>query len=241
MRTAFALMVLSILCGAASGQIVARSDFSVGLDGWRPEGRSCVLTNPGGYLLVQDIDSNWSCPIAPVKFSGDWNAVGRVSFDVRPDGSKPLQWPVGLRVKGANGNVSEFEFPLDAAPIGVWTTLSVSIGSGSGRWNIPSDLRAAVSEFSIRIDVNDLLLDGGTLEFSGLDTITLWAACPADLNNDGVVDDADFSPFAVAYDLLDCADPAMPLGCPADLNRDAVVDDADFLLFVAAYDTLVCP
>ncbi len=66
-------------------------------------------------------------------------------------------------------------------------------------------------------------------------------SCPADLNFDGLVEDADFSIFVVAYDTLDCADPAMPAGCPADLNADALVDDADFSIFVVAYDALVCP
>ncbi len=65
--------------------------------------------------------------------------------------------------------------------------------------------------------------------------------CPADLNGDGQVDDADFSIFVVAYNLLDCADPAMPAGCPADLNGDGIVDDADFVNFVAAYNELLCP
>lgn len=65
--------------------------------------------------------------------------------------------------------------------------------------------------------------------------------CPADLNGDGVVDDSDFVIFASAYNILDCADPAMPAGCPADLNGDVVVDDSDFVIFVSAYDTLICP
>ncbi|MBS0187529.1 MAG: hypothetical protein JSS51_05640 [Planctomycetes bacterium] len=241
MRTAIVLLTVVIPCANARGQVVAQSDFSSGLDGWTPEGRTCALTNPGGYLLVQDIDNNWSRPIAPAKFNGNWNAVGRVSFDVRPDASKAMQWPVGLRVKGANAAVSEFEFTINASPIGVWTSLSVTIGAGPGRWNIPSDLRAAVTEFSIRIDVNDRSLDGGTLEFSGLDTITLWAACPADLNGDGFVDDSDFVLFLSSYNILDCADPGMPAGCPADLNQDGFVDDADFVLFVAAYNELLCP
>ena len=55
------------------------------------------------------------------------------------------------------------------------------------------------------------------------------------------MDDSDFSPFAVAYNILDCTDPAMPPGCPADLNGDGFVDDSDFIIFVAAYNTLVCP
>ncbi len=65
--------------------------------------------------------------------------------------------------------------------------------------------------------------------------------CPADLNHDDVVDDADFVIFVPAYNLLDCSDPLMPPGCPADLNRDGVVDDADFVIFLAQYNELICP
>ena len=61
------------------------------------------------------------------------------------------------------------------------------------------------------------------------------------INNDGFVDDTDFVLFAAAYNLLDCADPAMPAGCPSDINGDSVVDDADFVVFVSAYNELVCP
>ena len=65
--------------------------------------------------------------------------------------------------------------------------------------------------------------------------------CPADLNADLVVDDADFQIFVVAYDILDCAAAAMPAACPADLDRSTAVDDTDFQLFVLAYNALVCP
>jgi len=64
--------------------------------------------------------------------------------------------------------------------------------------------------------------------------------CRADFNCDGGVDDTDFGGFLFAYNVLDCADPAMPARCPADLNGDAVVDDADFTLFVQAYNRLLC-
>ncbi|MGH7245111.1 MAG: hypothetical protein ACREJD_16980 [Phycisphaerales bacterium] len=66
-------------------------------------------------------------------------------------------------------------------------------------------------------------------------------ACPGDLNNDQLVDDADFVIFAAAYNLLDCTDPTMPAGCPADLNGDGFVDDSDFVIFVGAYNALICP
>jgi hypothetical protein len=65
--------------------------------------------------------------------------------------------------------------------------------------------------------------------------------CSGDFNVDGVVDDADFQIFAVAYNILDCEDPDMPGGCPADLNTDGFVDDLDFQAFAVAYDRLICP
>lgn len=83
-----------------------------------------------------------------------------------------------------------------------------------------------------------VLTPGASLEFcSG----NLYPLCHGDFNGDGLVDDSDFSIFAVAYNVLDCADPAMPANCPADLNGDAIVDDADFTAFLTSYNALVCP
>ncbi|MBX3387894.1 MAG: esterase-like activity of phytase family protein [Phycisphaeraceae bacterium] len=58
------------------------------------------------------------------------------------------------------------------------------------------------------------------------------SVCPADLNSDGVVDDADFVRFSQSYDLL-----LDPVG---DLNLDEMADDNDFVLFAAAYNELLC-
>lgn len=74
-----------------------------------------------------------------------------------------------------------------------------------------------------------------------LASMFLGSSCPCDLNQDGFVDDSDFVLFVGAYNILDCADPAMPAGCPTDFNGDSLVDDADFVIFVAAYNELVCP
>jgi hypothetical protein len=65
--------------------------------------------------------------------------------------------------------------------------------------------------------------------------------CSGDLNNDGLVDDSDFTLFVSAYNVLDCAEPGMSAGCPGDLTGDGFVDDADFIEFVAAYNELLCP
>lgn len=65
--------------------------------------------------------------------------------------------------------------------------------------------------------------------------------CPADLTNDDVVDDADFSVFAAAYDLVVCGDAAMPEWCPSDINLDDAVNDDDFVMFCRGYDLHTCP
>lgn len=57
--------------------------------------------------------------------------------------------------------------------------------------------------------------------------------CPADLNADGVVDDADFVVFVEAYEFL-----TTPAG---DFNYDAITEDLDFQIFLRAYEDLVCP
>ncbi|MFN9973388.1 MAG: hypothetical protein ACK58T_26225, partial [Phycisphaerae bacterium] len=63
-------------------------------------------------------------------------------------------------------------------------------------------------------------------------TLPDWEPCPADLNFDGFVDDADFSIFAGAYDRLTTTD--------GDLNVDRFTDDTDFSIFAVAYDALLC-
>lgn len=64
-------------------------------------------------------------------------------------------------------------------------------------------------------------------------SIPHWSPCPADINFDGFVDDADFVLFACAYDELATTD--------ADLTLDEQTDDSDFVVFAVAYDALICP
>ena len=68
-----------------------------------------------------------------------------------------------------------------------------------------------------------------------------FTACPCDLTGDNLVDDADFTMFLRAYNILDCSDPDLEGWCGADFNGDGFVDDTDFQQFVVAYDQLVCP
>ncbi|MBX3388119.1 MAG: hypothetical protein KF691_01545 [Phycisphaeraceae bacterium] len=73
-----------------------------------------------------------------------------------------------------------------------------------------------------------------------ISTLANILVCRPDLSCDGIVSDSDFPIFVSAYEILDCADPTMPVGCAADFNDDGFVDDADFVLFVQAYEALFC-
>ncbi len=91
-------------------------------------------------------------------------------------------------------------------------------------------------------DIEALVADSTTFGLGTSKMLTVRrTVCAGDFNNDGMVDDADFQIFVVGYDILDCADSAMPAGCPADITRDGLVDDTDFSRFVVAYDALICP
>jgi hypothetical protein len=113
---------------------------------------------------------------------------------------------------------------------GVWT-------QWSGAWTAAVSGTVVLSIRNLNADAfgNDLALDDLVLVPGPA------RECPGDLNGDLLVDDSDFSIFVIAYDILDCDDPAMPVGCPADLNKDGVVDDADFSIFAIAYESLLCP
>lgn len=108
--------------------------------------------------------------------------------------------------------------------------------------NLP--FRATTPSSCWNYDRFSFVLFGATTSnvVSYLDNVVVTSSlCAPDLNGDGYVDDADFVAFAAAYDMLDCADPAMLGGCPADFNGDGLVEDADFVAFAGAYDALVCP
>lgn len=66
------------------------------------------------------------------------------------------------------------------------------------------------------------------------------ALCPADLNNDVVVDDLDFHHFVISCKILDYDDAAMPIGFLGDFTLDSIVNDDNFLSFVQAYNAARC-
>ncbi|MBN8597311.1 MAG: endonuclease/exonuclease/phosphatase family protein [Planctomycetes bacterium] len=112
-------------------------------------------------------------------------------------------------------------------------------GSTSFGSSVYSQFSSALPDLANRLQVLQLLTTVSDHLPVVADYAVVFAPCPGDLNGDHVVDDADFTIFAAAYDTLTC--PASPAPCPADLNSDTMVDDADFVLFAQAYDALVCP
>ncbi|MBL8887952.1 MAG: DUF4082 domain-containing protein [Phycisphaerales bacterium] len=185
--------------------------------------------------------------------SGGWYESTHNGFD-SPVLSPPLRGlgsgedgPNGLYRYGAGGGFPTnsylnsnysvdvvFESPCDDFDLSWWT---IDCGGGSS-----TDGTFIINGTSGQPDAGRMT---GGLYFSLVGGF--WGAagaapsCPADFNDDGLVDDEDFVLFATMYDILDCAAIAMPPGCPADLNGDFLVDDADFVIFVDAYNELLCP
>jgi hypothetical protein len=166
---------------------------------------------------------------SPVIFSGCTNGSSQLTISIAPQADVSYQWyrnglPVANGPGGASSGGGAVLNASGLAPLSGIVTLQISGANAN--------------------DLGDyfvLLSTSCGSVGSPPAPLTLQSCCPADLNGDQQVDDADFVIFAVAYNTLDCADPAMPAGCPADLNIDGFVDDADFGVFVAAYNDLICP
>ncbi|HEX8877203.1 MAG TPA: hypothetical protein VF777_10670 [Phycisphaerales bacterium] len=112
-------------------------------------------------------------------------------------------------------------------------------GSGllEGTTFAPSAVGAAVYNYGDADAASGFFYGPPAVRFA----FTPRAFCPADLNNDGVVDDLDFQAFASAYNILVCNEISMPAGCPSDLDYSGFVDDLDFQIFAVAYNELLCP
>lgn len=224
----------SIIVGS-SGNAAFRWTSAEGMQPLPPlQNASCI--NSEGTAVAGTIDNNVACVVRGgyVRMIGTLpGAAYFVPNGISGDGSlivgewtKPSEVVFNDRFRSylwtARGGL--VDLPVYLASQGFdttrWSFSSVQCVSRDGRVLMGSGRQNAV---------------GGTWR------ATIPAPCTSDLNNDGVVDDADFALFAPAYDVLDCADAAMAQWCPADLNLDSVVDDSDFVLFVGAYDALVCP
>lgn len=256
-RTAFAALPLVAVLFALPAQADIVSSFNTGAEGWLVSGpdpgshigpqqlsTSGFLWN-AGFLNVGD-SYNWTWAMAPAPFLGNQLAAlgGTMSWDILIRTTDGVTYPA-VALQGANITLY---YNTASPPLDIWHTTTVELSAPGWRVNNYASGAPATTQ-----QLQEVLTD-----LRGLFILTEWntgadntdfdnvrwsggASCPGDLNSDQQVDDADFVIFLSAYNILDCADPAMPSGCPADLNSDNTVDDSDFVLFVAAYNELVCP
>lgn len=144
---------------------------------------------------------------------------------------------IDLRVIDPSGNVYRGNV------INATTGISQTGGSADAINSIEHVILAAPMAGIWRAEVAGTAVNVSTQGFGLVITgdVAGFNPCPADFNNDLVVDDSDFAIFATAYDIFECAAPSMPAGCPADLVPNSFVDDEDFVAFATAYDQLTCP
>lgn len=163
--------------------------------------------------------------------------VAQITINAEPDPSTPGFDPfIALHCSPAGLGTNNPTFALISADddSGGYPKARLTPGVNLPSFLAPADYFLFVASYSARPDRR---FGGVKVTVTGNAT---FIGCPGDLNNDDQVDDADFQSFAAAYNLLVCADPAMPTGCPADLNADGFVDDIDFQIFATAYDALIC-
>jgi hypothetical protein len=160
-----------------------------------------------------------------------WPGAGQLAIELSPAGSS-TSWAQGI---WRGQQVGSATFGVERAVLWNGTAASVIDLHGS----LPVEFISSNARGIWSDRFNTYVVGWGTNSATERTEALMWsrASCWADLTHNEVVDDEDFSPFAIAYDELIC--PAKL--CPADLNDDGVVDDADFQLFVAAYDSLLCP
>jgi hypothetical protein len=143
-----------------------------------------------------------------------------------------------LTVTTANYGPTSYRWYKDAVLLANGPTGSGSVLSGASTKSLVITNLGSGDAGSYTCAISVSTLCGNTTTDSAVVAAT---CCPADLNNDLVVDDTDFGLFSAAYNALVCGTPAMPVGCQADINNDGFVDDFDFISFAVAYDELICP
>lgn len=175
------------------------------------------LPVPGAAAAFQVAPSN-----VKLTFSENMN-LSASSFQVLRNGT-PIPFVYSWN-PGTLTATLQFESKLSAASYAVQTlgsptsvATSVALDGDIANANLPSSFPSG----------NGAPGGGASYNFS-----VVTGTCPADLNNDGAVDDTDFVLFASAYDVF--------ATMAADINGDGQTDDGDFVLFASAYDVLQCP
>jgi hypothetical protein len=74
---------------------------------------------------------------------------------------------------------------------------------------------------NVYIGYREFIVDNSTTRPPTIDDMTIFVPIEGDVNNDGIVDDADLLQVLFAFGASECS--------PADVNGDGIVDDADLL------------
>lgn len=214
----------------------------IGAAMWSGTAASWVNLHPAGNISswAYGIENNTQVGMVRVangtNHAALWHGTAASFVDLHPAGA------LNSRAAFVRGGMT-----VGYADVGVKRRASLWTGTAASWVDLSAFLPAGYGESeanAIWTDGTTTIIAGRALKLSPFrDEAFLWTnkKCTGDLNGDGVVDDADFIRFALAYNILDCTDPTMPPGCPSDLNGDGVVDDADFTIFVVAYNAFLCP
>ncbi len=228
-------------CLAAPPRLKVGTDLILGSDaGLLMPFSGAVISVGGDFDCAIDSHSRFDLRLATLQFDGSNSAQQTM---------EAMSKDIGDSASGLNQTVPG-NYPVHTLRIGP-TPTTIYLIDAHDNDGLGQSAAEAIYVDTLQIDSGsrlanagrriycNTLINNGTIDVPG-NVLPLAAPCPADLNNDNQVDDADFQVFIPQYNALDCADPAMPGNCSADLNKDNLVDDADFQVFVVAYDQLLC-
>lgn len=188
--------------------------FGTAFIGGNWDGVRCLVSARGNQSFNYTAGSNWGDVV--------------LNFD-------PPQRRVGFSVQQMD---QATRLVINGRDAGDFTGISNLSFNGARQGYVRLDAKAGSRISSVRFANGRVGSFGDGL---GIDHVAFGGGCPQDLNEDTFVDDLDFQIFVLAYNILDCADPGMPVDCPADMNLDGVVDDRDFQIFVIGYNAVLCP
>ena len=228
----------------------------------RSNSRQTSGGTPGAYLRLNLTVGAAFGPCFVLSQGQAFHAFTGITYNPAVDGAiTSLDYSDSRRLDPASGNyTNEFFRPALKQGSQIFVFASVFPGSTTSTWSNISLPNLTAANFRSAFSAHpDFSASGAPIQFGvyqagqtaptsttniihNLDNFRVDIhrvasnPCPADLNDDGFVDDVDFVLFAQAYDAFACSG-----DCPADFNADSFVDDVDFVLFAQAYDTFACP
>ncbi|MBL8885691.1 MAG: hypothetical protein JNK16_03445, partial [Phycisphaerales bacterium] len=213
--------------GAVYTSGASRADIKGGAGiarGWAPVGSDGVINEKDIDYIYAQFKSN-----AAITGDADWNNINEAAmFDLSADMDANLKvnqadvdYVVLTALQTTYGDVN-LDRKVNLLDFNIWAanynTGSLASPAGWAKGDVSGNGKVFDEDFH---------------------TLMANRSCAADINNDQMVDDADFVAFASAYNDLIC--PTLPGLCMADLNDDGVVEDSDFVIFANGYDALLCP